>query len=95
MLIETFKFALQKVEQKCCDEDSSCYNCLRNYNNQLYHKLLKRKLAIEAFKEIFENIQEVTMGLIDSVIDVFRFKDAIFYKEGSICKINKMFKKIK
>lgn len=35
------------------------------------------------------------MGLIDSVIDVFRFKDAIFYKEGSICKINKMFKKIK
>ena len=56
MLIETFKFALQKVEQKCCDEDSSCYNCLRNYNNQLYHKLLKRKLAIEAFKEIFENI---------------------------------------
>ena len=34
------------------------------------------------------------MGLIDSVIDVFRFKDAIFYKDGSIFKINKMFKKL-
>ena len=56
MLIETFELALKKVEQRCCDEDSSCYNCLRNYNNQAYHKLLKRKLAIEALKEIFEKI---------------------------------------
>ena len=56
MLVETFELALKKVEQKCCDEDSSCYNCLRNYNNQTYHKLLKRKLAIEALQEIFENI---------------------------------------
>lgn len=56
MLVETFELALKKVEQKCCDEDSSCYNCIRNYNNQSYHKLLKRKLAIEALQEIFENI---------------------------------------
>ena len=56
MLVETFELSLRKVEQKCCDEDSSCYNCLRNYNNQSYHKLLKRKLAIEALKEIFDNI---------------------------------------
>lgn len=56
MLVETFELALKKVEQNCCDEDSSCYNCLRNYNNQSYHKLLKRKLAIEALNEIFENI---------------------------------------
>lgn len=56
MLVETFKLALKKVEQNCCDENSSCYNCLRNYNNQPYHKLLKRKLAIEALNEIFENI---------------------------------------
>ena len=56
MLVETFELALKKVEQKCCDEDSSCYNCLRNYNNQTYHKLLKRKLAIDALQEIFENI---------------------------------------
>lgn len=56
MLVETFELALKKVKQNCCDEDSSCYNCLRNYNNQSYHKLLKRKLAIEAFDEIFKNI---------------------------------------
>lgn len=56
MLVETFELSLRKVEQKCCDENSSCYNCSRNYNNQLYHKLLKRKLAIEVLQEIFDNI---------------------------------------
>lgn len=56
MLVETFELSLKKVEQNCCDEDSSCYNCLRNYNNQSYHKLLKRKLAIEALKEIFDKM---------------------------------------
>lgn len=56
MLVETFELSLRKVEQKCCDENSSCHNCLRNYNNQSYHKLLKRKLAIEALQEIFDNI---------------------------------------
>ena len=56
MLKETFELSLNKVEQKCCDEESSCYNCLRNYNNQSYHASLKRKLAIEALTEIFQNI---------------------------------------
>lgn len=41
MLLETFNLSLKKVEQNCCDENSSCYNCLRNYNNQSYHKMLK------------------------------------------------------
>lgn len=34
-----------KVSQKCCDEDTSCYNCLRNYYNQGNHNKLKRKYA--------------------------------------------------
>lgn len=59
MLIETFKLALKKVRQNCCDENSSCYNCLRNYNNQSYHQYLKRKLAIEALEEIFDNLKIV------------------------------------
>ncbi len=56
MLLETFNLALKKVEQNCCEENSSCYNCLRNYNNQRYHKILKRKLAKETLEEIFKNI---------------------------------------
>lgn len=56
MLLETFELALQKVKQKCCDEEASCYNCLRNYNNQAFHKLLKRKYAIEVLNDILSNI---------------------------------------
>ena len=26
--------AKMKVSQDCCDENTSCYNCLRNYYNQ-------------------------------------------------------------
>lgn len=56
MLVKTFYLALNKVKQNCCDEDSSCYNCLRNYNNQRYHRMLKRKFAIEVLEKIFANI---------------------------------------
>ncbi len=56
MLKNTFKLALEKVSQNCCDENTSCYNCLRNYNNQHYHNQLKRQLAIEEINEIFKSI---------------------------------------
>lgn len=39
--------AYKKVNQNCCDEDTSCYNCLRNYYNQSFHTKLKRKDAKE------------------------------------------------
>ena len=45
------KYAENKVSQHCCDENTSCYNCLRNYNNQKHHKELSRskaKVGIEA-----------------------------------------------
>ena len=58
MLSKTFNLALKKVKQNCCEENTSCYNCLRNYNNQSYHKLLKRKLAIEQLEEIISKIKE-------------------------------------
>ena len=50
--IAMLNLSLEKVSQKCCDENESCYNCLRNYNNQVYHKYLKRKLAIKALKQM-------------------------------------------
>ena len=54
-IIISLKSALSKVSQGCCDEDTSCYNCLRNYYNQSHHSKLKRKFA----KEIIENILTV------------------------------------
>ena len=37
-VIDSLKSSLVKVSQNCCDEDTSCYNCLRNYYNQMYHR---------------------------------------------------------
>lgn len=56
MFIEVFKCAKNKVNQNCCDENTSCYNCLRNYNNQAFHHRLKRKYALEIIKKVLENI---------------------------------------
>lgn len=53
---KSLEAALEKVSKKCCDENTSCYNCLRNYNNQLYHSRLKRKYAIEVIEELLETI---------------------------------------
>ena len=49
-IISSLRAALSKVSQNCCDENTSCYNCLRNYYNQVYHSRLKRVYA----KEILE-----------------------------------------
>jgi len=54
-LLSVINNALTKVSQNCCggeDGDTSCYNCLRTYNNQRFHKHLKRGLAKNALEEI-------------------------------------------
>lgn len=54
--INTLYKALEKVNQDCCDENTSCYNCLRNYNNQSYHKELTRKSARETIENIIKRL---------------------------------------
>lgn len=49
------KAAIEKVNQHCCEENTSCYNCLRNYYNQKYHKYLSRLEAQKGIKYILEN----------------------------------------
>jgi hypothetical protein len=44
-VVNSLKCAYDKVAKKCCDENTSCYNCLRNYYNQSYHSKLQRKYA--------------------------------------------------
>ena len=52
----SLRAALHKVSQDCCDENTSCYNCLRNYYNQTYHSRLVRKYARDIIKELLEDM---------------------------------------
>lgn len=62
-LKEALKSALVKVSQQCCDENTSCYKCLRNYYNQSYHGKLKRKYAKEVIKDLIESCEETKISL--------------------------------
>ncbi|WP_295092954.1 DEAD/DEAH box helicase [Ruminococcus sp.] len=57
-LLEVLVNALKKVSQDCCAEDTSCYNCLRTYNNQRLHNHIKRGLAKNALENIIHKIQD-------------------------------------
>lgn len=35
-----------------CGEETSCYGCLRNYSNQMYHDVLERGYALKFFKAL-------------------------------------------
>lgn len=50
--------ALKKVSQDCCEETTSCYKCLRNYYNEVYHNRLKRGLAKKALEALIEEISK-------------------------------------
>ena len=59
-IISSLKAGLDKVSKECCDENTSCYNCLRNYYNQSYHNKLVRKLAMDVIKQLLFEIDGVT-----------------------------------
>jgi hypothetical protein len=44
--------ALKKMETCNCGEDTSCYNCLRNYRNQRFHDELQRGYAIKILRKL-------------------------------------------
>ena len=55
-VITALNAAYVKVSQQCCDENTSCYNCLRNYYNQTNHSKLKRKYARDFIESLFRQI---------------------------------------
>lgn len=55
-VINSLKVSLKKVSQECCDENTSCYNCLRNYYNQKYHSILVRGFAKETVKNVLDEV---------------------------------------
>jgi len=50
--LQVTESALKKVSSCECGEDTSCYNCLRNYRNQFYHDDLQRGMAIKLLEEM-------------------------------------------
>jgi len=46
-LYELFKTALNRVKNCTCGPETSCYGCLRNYQNQFCHEQLKRGIILK------------------------------------------------
>jgi ATP-dependent helicase YprA (DUF1998 family) len=47
--------AKMKVAGSCgCGKDTSCYGCLRGFENQFYHKILQRGIAHEYLSELLK-----------------------------------------
>lgn len=44
---QVLESAYDKVSNCECGEETSCYGCLRNYNNQIFHEKIQRGLAKE------------------------------------------------
>ena len=55
-VVESLRAAFAKVSQHCCDENTSCYNCLRNYYNQSYHSKIKRGYAKEFIELLLKSL---------------------------------------
>lgn len=56
-ILEALKSALNIVDKPCCDETTSCYDCIRNYQNQTFHEKLKRGLAKNRISDIINQIE--------------------------------------
>ena len=51
-IADVLRGARRKVSGACgCGEETSCYGCLRNYGNQLYHESLVRGLPLYYLKD--------------------------------------------
>lgn len=54
-MISAFKFALEKVNQECCDV--ACYNCIKNYKNQKHHEFLRRQEAKNFLEKLIQSFK--------------------------------------
>jgi hypothetical protein len=51
---DVFLAAWERVERCECGEETSCYECLRNFRNQPYHDRLKRGLARDFLHDLLQ-----------------------------------------
>jgi ATP-dependent helicase YprA (DUF1998 family) len=47
-----FEAARKRLRDCECGEDTSCYNCLRSYQNQYFHDQLQRGIAAELLEKL-------------------------------------------
>jgi len=66
-MMKALNDALWKVSQGCCGEDTSCYECLRNYDNQRYHKDLVRGLAKKVLETLIKLAGVPSIALVDAI----------------------------
>jgi hypothetical protein len=65
---EALNAAYHKMRYKCCGDGTSCYQCLRNYDNQRFHKYLKRTVARDVLAKLLALADVPDISLAD-VID--------------------------
>lgn len=53
-LIPTFQAAFERLDRCECGEETSCYECLRNFRNQPYHDQLQRGPARDFLRQVLE-----------------------------------------
>lgn len=57
-LIGVLENAKIKVAGTCgCAEDTSCYGCLRSFENQFYHDILQRGIAYEYLSDLLQYVR--------------------------------------
>ncbi len=54
-LQEVFNASLYRLEKCTCGPETSCYGCLRNYQNQFCHEQLKRGIILKFLKDNLTN----------------------------------------
>lgn len=47
----------ENIAIPCCDEKTSCYSCLRKYDNQRIHEKLIRGKALKALEELIDKVE--------------------------------------
>jgi len=57
-LYEVLKSALDRVKNCTCGPETSCYGCLRNYQNQFCHEQLKRGTILEFLSINLEDVEK-------------------------------------
>lgn len=81
-----FRAALERVESCECGEETSCYGCLRSYDNQTVHDVLSRGAAAKVLRTVVGSTPEaIDLSLIaDEVRDLVRGAAAAGFDDFSV-----------
>lgn len=66
-LIAVLEEARRILNCNDCAPDTSCYHCLRDYNNQFFHQYLKRESALEFLDLLIASLKPLEIGVPGTV----------------------------